>query len=787
MIKRLIFLSLILFSQQLFAQTFTQTVRGTIRDKDSQAPLIGVNVIIQGTSPMLGTVSEVDGSFKIANVPIGQYNIVFSYIGYESMALPNVTISSGKEVVLTVDLIESVITLDEAVITPEDKMNRGQAQNEFSTVSSRTFSIEESSKYAGTFNDPSRMVTTFAGVVGGGGADDVDNEIIIRGNSPKGLLWKVEGVEVPSPSHFTDQGASSGSVSILSSNMLANSDFSTGAFAAEYGNALSGVFDIKLRKGNNQKREYAFRAGVLGLEAAVEGPFKKGGKASYLANYRYSTLALLNNLGIKLVGNALPIFQDLSFKVYLPTKKAGYFSIFGIGGSSNINEYEEGKRPDGTTVRVKNEKFGYDLGIIGLTHNVNFSEKTYAESTVSFSAAKTDFRRDVPTPSTPNLLVNNESFKDYTGRASFMLNHKFNAKHLVRAGVIYSYLGYDLLSQAYNGKAGSLVDEINENGNTGVVQGYGTWRFRINERLSVNAGLHYMNFLLNQQSSIEPRAALKWALNEKQSISAGFGIHSRREGLAIYLSKQAVNGNMVQSNRNLDFSKARHYVLGYDNYITRNLHFRAEVYYQDLYNVPVKDSTGFSILNTTKGFTPYSLVNKGTGENYGVELTLEKFLSNNYYFTTNVSLFESKYVGGDGIKRNTLYNANYVVNLLVGKDFIIGTNRKFNLNLRGVMAGGQRFIPIDLAKSIQSGYEVGIVDQAYQNRLKDYFRTDFQASYTINKPKSTFEIRLEIQNVTDRANVRDITYVDNPPSGVPAIVENKRGQLLPVLSVQVKF
>ncbi len=785
MLQRMLVLFFFLSSSSIFAQNFVQTVRGVVRDRDSKALLGSATVVLQGTS--FGTTTDDHGNFKMTSVPIGRYDIAATYTGYEPTLIPGIIVTSGKEVVITIELAESITTLEEVVISGQ-KRDKGQSLNDFSTISSRSFSVEESNKYAGTFNDPSRMVTTFAGVVGGGGTDDVNNEIIIRGNSPKGLLWRVEGIEVASPNHFTDQGASSGSVSILSSNMLATSDFSTGAFAAEYGNALSGVFDIKLRKGNNQKREYAFRAGVIGLEAAVEGPFKKGGEASYLANYRYSTLGLLNNMGIELVNNALPVFQDLSFKLHLPTKKLGQFSIFGIGGLSNLSEFT-----NVTNGRV-NEDFSYDLGIFGLSHTYTLSDKTYIESVVSMSASQTKYRRDTPAAPT-NIVVQDENFKDYTGRASVLVNHKLNSQHLLRAGVIYSFLAYDLRSQAYNSGIQKLQDEVNSDGNTGVVQSYATWRYRINDQLAFTTGLHHTTFLLNNQTTLEPRAGLKWSMTDKQTISAGFGMHSRREGLATYLSTQNLAGTLVSLNKNLGLTKALHYVLGYDNYITPNLHFRAEVYYQHLYNVPVFDyqykdfynrepkAPIFSALNETKGFSYFPLINTGKGKNYGLELTLERFLNNNYYFTANASIFNSRYTDGGNNERNTVYNANYVVNVLGGKDFPISDKNTFNINLRGVMAGGQRYVPIDLNLSNQVGGEIPDLRGAYQNRLKDYSRIDFQTSYTVNRPKSTLEFRLEIQNITNRANVREIYYLPENQS----IAERKRGQLLPVVSVQIKF
>ena len=205
-------------------------------------------------------------------------------------------------------------------ITAKEEKNR--AQNDLALVSARGFSVEETQRYAGSFDDPGRMAQSYAGVAAG---DDGSNELVVRGNSPRGVLWKMEGMEIPNPNHFSEQGSGGGAISMLKGGMMANSDFYTGAFPAEYGNAASGVFDINLRKGNNQKREYAAQIGLLGVEGAMEGPFKAGYEGSYLVNYRYSTLDMLRAIGIDVVGDQVPVFQGLGVQHQPSNQKSRKF------------------------------------------------------------------------------------------------------------------------------------------------------------------------------------------------------------------------------------------------------------------------------------------------------------------------------------------------------------------------------------------------------------------------------------------------------------------------------
>ena len=368
------FLLLVLnfFSLMLWSQTdgLTQTIKGTVLDQASEEPVIAANILLLNVEPLLGTATDFDGTFRLDGVPVGRHSIRISCLGYEDAYIYELEVGSGKEVVLNLKLTESLVTMDEVVVKAE-RLN-GTPNNEMASVSSRSFSVEQTKRYAAAVNDPARMALSFAGV---NTNDDGGNEIVIRGNSPRGLLWRMEGVEIPTPNHFSDQGASGGGISALSVNMLANSDFLVSAFPAEYGNAMSGVFDLKLRTGNNEKREYAFQAGVLGLDISGEGPLGEKGGASYLGNYRYSTLGVLGQLGILDLGGEESIFQDASFKIQLPTTKGGYWSVWGLGGLSN------------STFKDSLEQYDYhsDRGVIGINNRRYLAKNDYLETIVSYA------------------------------------------------------------------------------------------------------------------------------------------------------------------------------------------------------------------------------------------------------------------------------------------------------------------------------------------------------------------------------------------------------------------
>ncbi|AEW00857.1 hypothetical protein A4D02_12930 [Niastella koreensis] len=358
-----------------FAQ-LAQNIRGTVTDQLLQTPIAGATVVITGTDKKV--VADSLGNFRIPNVAAGTYTLLITCINYADAVASNIVVNTGKEVVLTITMETKVRTEKEVVITANSKKNR--PLNDMSVVSARAFTVEETQKYAAAVNDPLRMVTGFAGVAS---ADDGGNDIAIRGNATTGLLWRMEGVDIPNPNHFSEAGGSGGGISILSSQTLANSDFLTGAFAAEYGNALSGVFDLKLRKGNNEKNEYALQAGFLGLNAAAEGPLAH--KGSYLVNYRYSTLSLLNKMGLDL-SQGTTNFQDLSYNIYLPTKNKGIFTVFGFGGLSSDNQKIE---TDSSKWEMQDDryagKFIANTGATGITHTIPIDNQTTLKSALAYS------------------------------------------------------------------------------------------------------------------------------------------------------------------------------------------------------------------------------------------------------------------------------------------------------------------------------------------------------------------------------------------------------------------
>lgn len=750
----------------VFAQT--QTIRGRILDKQAQSPLIGANVYIPNTEPLIGSTTDTEGYFELKNVPLGRVSVKITYLGYLEQMIPNVQVTSGKEVLLNVALEEQVTSANEIVITAEK--DKTLTNNELATVSARSFTIEETNRYSGGRNDPARLAANFAGV---SGANDSRNDIVIRGNSPTGVLWRLEGIDIPSPNHFGTLGTTGGPVGMLNNNVLANSDFMTGAFPAEYGNANAGAFDVKMRTGNNSKREYLFQIGFAGFEAGIEGPFSKNSKATYLANYRYSTLAVFNTIGLSFgTGSAVPYYQDLSFKIDVPTQKAGRFSVFALGGFSNIDLLgSEEENPDPTDSYGdinQDSRFKSGMGVVGLSHTYFLDKNTYLETTLAVSGSYNRGTIDSLNRNENGEVVSRfyEATNDfeqwkYSGR--IQLNKKFNARNTVNIGVIADLINVGLVDSTLLHGTNTFRVYNNFSGSSTLLQAYIQWQHRFTEKLTLNAGLHYQTFVLNSSNAIEPRVGLKYSLNNRQSISLGFGLHSQLQPYQTYFQEsEDLQGSVIRSNEDLDFTRSMHYVLAYDNSLSDNLRLKVEAYYQRISDAPVESvASSFSLLNAGADFTfPQRdfLVNQGTGFNYGLELTLEKFYSNNYYFLFTTSLFDSKYEGSDKIERNTAFNGNFVVNALVGKEWKVKEKNAFFVDTKITVAGGRRFTPIDLQASIDSDFEVKDESKAFGEQLPMYLRWDVKAGYRINAKRMTHEFFVDVQNALNRENIFTRAY-----------------------------
>ncbi len=791
MTRLLILCSMLFVINTGYGQQLSQTIRGKVVDAETYAELIGVNILLMDDlQNNVGTVSDENGNFRFNNVPIGRHTLQFSYIGYNELVKPNIVLNSSKEVVLDIGMIQSTLSIDEVVVS--GSKNKGQTNNEMVLISGLSISPEETNRYAGGFNDPSRILSNFAGITS---TQDGSNDIIVRGNSPKYVQWRLEGIQIPNPNHFGDQSSVGGSISLLNNNLLTTSDFNTGAFVPEYGDVLSGVYDLKLRSGNNEKFEGIFGFGLLGTDLTLEGPLSKICQgASYIVNYRYSNIGLAKDLRLIELTNGVLNFQDAAFKLSFPTKKIGVFSLFGIGGKSGFEQKDVTpdfwQSPNGRTAfeGIKEDynksNFIYNAG---LTHTINLGKETYLKTSLSYSTEKSRDevyelmykvnKKDGTIIVTDTLLSNRLNFNGKwnrnTYRAAMTLNHRINAKHFIQAG---SRIGFiqNVFDQSRLNDANERISLVQFDKGMSNLSNFFTWKYKPNEKLTFVSGLHNFNVFLNQKSTLEPRFSLALATSSSTTFSMAYGHHSTMESVHHYFALvKDKDGTLSQVNKDLGLLKAHHIVIGFEKRWARHFSAKIETYFQSLYNLPVEnlDTSSFATINEGLDFRYLDLVNKGTGKNYGIELTINKYLNKGFYFMANGSIYQSKYEALDGKERNSRFNGNYLINFLVGKEFTqLGKkkNQVFAINAKAFMGGGRKIIP--LLRDANGKLDVDPVNgqfwdynKAYGNDLEDAFQVNLSFSYKWNKLNKSHELFINIDNVTDHKGKITEYYDEEKP------------------------
>lgn len=818
------------------AQSITQTVKGRVVEKESKAPMSGVVVVLvpAGNSPSnLGTQTDDNGYFKLNNVPVGKQSFLFKYLGYQNVSLENIIVNSGKEVILNVEMEENVSKIAEVEIKANPK---GNVRNELATVSARTFDIAETERYAGSRQDPARMASNFAGAQG---TNDTRNDIVIRGNSPLGVVWRMDDATIPNPNHFAIAGTTGGPASILNNKSIANSDFLTGAFPAEYGNGIAAVFDLKMRNGNQEKYEGTFQLGLLGTEAALEGPISKKHRSSFLATYRYSTLQLFQGMNVTLGTEAIPNYQDFSFRFNFPIKNKSNLAIWGIGGSSHINIiYSDvfNIRAHDSVNNVRTEKYGMNdrdqlfssgMYTMAASFNHTFSNNTYFKAVLSQSQQRNSAThiltlRDNNTSKIMDVQSLGYRFITHITGLNAYVNHKFSPHLTLKAGSSIEMFSYDFLDSSINEiKLKSSVYPVLPNGfynlsgpfnlvtpvkeynrkydsreTVILLQPYAQMKYRFSDRFFITGGLHIQYSSVNRDLTVEPRAGASCKTGTKGNLSFGAGLHSQTLPSYMYFYRlpSAPDALLFKNVKNM---RSAQFVAAYDYAVSSHMRIKTEVYYQYLYKVPVQViPSSFSMINQGSGFARIypdtTLKNAGTGTNYGIEFTLERFYYHNYYFMTTVSLYNSTYTGSNGKTYNSDFNGNYAANLLGGYELKLKQGKKGNdqtliFGVKFTVGGGKRYSPADTLKTIQRAEYTALDAERNALQFRPYSRVDIKLGYKINTRKLTHEIALDLVNAFNIKNFLALTYgIDPVTNGLNLGTETQLG-LLPIFYYKLDF
>ena len=728
------------------AQQLTQNIRGIVTDKASGTPIAYATIQVED-APDRGAITDSLGNFLLKGIPLGRHSVKATFVGYAPSLIREILVSSAKENFLEIAMTENTQELGEVVIRPQ--VNKEQALNKMALTGARMFSVEEASRYAGGMDDPARLASSFAGISSGVS----QNGISIHGNAPHLLQWRLEDVEIPNPNHYADIATLGGGIlSSLSNHVLGNSDFFTGAFPAEYGNAVSGVFDMKLRNGNSRKVENTVQAGILGIDVASEGPLSKKHKASYIVNYRYSATGLLKHLGMVDLGGAFD-YQDLNFKLNFPTRKLGTFSVW---GTSLIDKYGSDLEKDVNEWEYSSDssesKTDQYMAAGGISHRYPIGEKGFLKTTLAttyFRSTASIDMFDTSLNATPFLDMKREN-TNLVLNTSY--NHKFSARFTNKTGVTFTQMLYNMEMSLAPFVSQPLNVISMGSGHTSLLSAYTSNSIGIGNNFTLSLGLNAQLLTLNKSWTLEPRIGMKWQATSRSSFALAYGLHSRMEKMDVYYTQTPQTGDKLV-NKDLDFTKANHFMLTFDYKISDDMILKIEPYYQFLFDVPVRPNDSYSVLNREDFYVEDALVNRGRGKNIGVDVTLERYLNRGYYYMFTGSLFNSRYCGGDGVWHDTKFNRNFILNLLGGKEWMMGRNKQniLSVNAKLTLQGGDRYSPIDEEATLAHPDKEVQYDEtrAYSKHFAPIFLTNFSVSYKINKKKSTHEFAVKLLNATN--------------------------------------
>jgi hypothetical protein len=730
-----------------------QSIQGIVLDKATEIALPGAVIDLPGQTPAKGAVTGSEGSFIIPKLAPGRYIVRIKYLGYDDETLPDVLVTTGKDAVLRILLEENKQSIQEVTISGSNKI---KPVNRLAKVSAIALNPETVARYSGGRSNIARMAANYAGV---GATDDYQNDLVVRGNSPTGLLWRLEGIPIPSPGHLSTYGNSGGSFNAVNPNLLGQSDFLTGAFPAEFGNTVAGVMDMNFRSGNKEKLAGSVQAGAWsGAEAELEGPILKKQNGSFLIGYRYSFVDLLHSLGARVGGKYVPQYQDLNWKVDFG-KGRSHWEWFGLTGQSHI--YVSGRDVDPNNLfhsPTQDSELGGGLLITGLRQQTILDSFSFIRTILAYTGNRLSDRGWNLTEPTGKTQWLDQSNLENSVRGSAIWQRRQSTRLTLRAGLQVQASGIN--THLYTRTDSTDYVTVRQyNGTLWLGETFAQMQYKVKKRYSINAGLHSQYSPLLKRATLEPRAALKFKLQDDHDLTLAYGYHTQTPSAEALFYQTPGD---PASNQRLDFLRSHQLVLAWTKKWKSEWHFRMETYFQLLDHVPVHQaSDGFSLLNLGSSFDSGDLshlVSSGTGRNYGLEITLNKVYRNGFYGLVTASVFSSQYRGSDGIWRNTAFNCKYILNCLAGKEFPLSKHLTFSADSKVAASGGRWYSPINLPASIAAGDEVHDFTQPFALQYPGFFRWDLKFGMRFDASRLTHHLYLDFTNLTNRKNVYAYSY-----------------------------
>lgn len=756
------------------AQTTTSLV-GRVVDAASQRGMAAAIVEVVVGDTTYRSITDSAGHFGFDALPSGIGAISASATGHATALAIDVWLRSGKPEVVELFLERSINELPEARVSGIVAVPPKPGTYDLT--------VEKSLRYAATFFDPARLANANAGVAT---TNDQANHFSVRGNSPNANAWMLEGVEIVNPNHTGNAGTpsdrptfSGGGTTMLSAQMLGNSRLLTGALPVQYGNALGGVMDMRLRRGANDRARFTAQAGLIGIDLSTEGPFSKGKRGSYLINYRYSTLGLLGAMGVAL-GDELISFQDLAFNVSLPLGRNAWVNVFGMGGMSS-NRFDA---KDSTEREFDKDERDIDyegrMGAVGVSTTVPLGGRAYWRASVAWSEGRQE--------RVEQLMVD-QGGTAWVGDRISLFQRKVSAATDVRMAIARKLdvsVGGSVMERTIQRVGFSYEQE-----DAGLLlRPFAQLRWSPGMRLRVSAGAAWSLFTFNDAGAWQPRLGLEYELGGGLlSLTAGSRAQLPQQHLYSTGSEATPLNRGIGFTRSNDLSLALALPLGASATLVR-----LEAYYQQMLDVPVADTRlvddagigTYSMVNAWDEATFIALLDSGEARNAGVEVSLARRMLHQWFYQVNASVYDATYTDANGVERASRWDGGYIVNMVLGREWAKQKERgkrTWGLSLRANAMGNQRTTPIDEEASRTLQTTVHDLSRAYEDQLAPVYRIDVRVYLKREHRNRTGMWALDLLNTTNAQN-EAFKYFDVRKDEV--VTKYQLG-LIPNISYRIEF
>ncbi|MDA0714316.1 MAG: TonB-dependent receptor [Bacteroidetes bacterium] len=737
---------IILFSISALAQN--GTVRGFVYEKTNGEPIIFTNVFLKGTS--LGAATDVNGFYQITKVPEGNYTLMVTYLGYDTLK-KSITVPKNGLVTESLYLTQSSINISEVVISAEKQEALTQVQVSVEKITPKEI---KSLPSQGGEADLAQYLQVLPGVIFTG---DQGGQLYIRGGSPVQNKVLLDGMIIYNPFH------SIGLFSVFDTDIMRNADVYSGGFNAEYGGRISSVMDITTRDGNKSRTTGKLSATTFGAKALIEGPLKKldqsgGGSSSFIFSAKQSYLDVTSESLYPWVndGDGLPfVYRDLYGKVSLNSENGSKLNFFGFNFTDQVT-YQK-------VSELSWDTYGGGANFVLIPGKTpTLIEGNFAYSSYSINL---DEQNLPPRSSDVNSFNMGLNFKYFSGDNEFKYGFEV-------IGVTTDFSFFNNLN---------FLTEQREN--TTEMAGFFSYKLKA-KRLILEPSIRAHYYSAFGELSFEPRLGFKYNVTDDIRLKGAGGIYSQNL-IAANSDRDVVNlfygfltgpdnlqdtfleedGTVSEVTSNLQ--KATHGIVGVEWDLNRYLELNVEgyiKYFNQLVNTNRNKIFEDNVANRElpDEFKKDFIIETGTSQ--GVDVVL-KYKRKSYDLWAVYSYQKSD--RWDGVRSYVpVFDRRHNVNLIASYRW--GENESWESSVRWNFGSGLPFTPnqgfsqsIGFEDGIYSDYITenpdnvfSILGELNSSRLTDYHRLDWNIKKTIEiKEFQTMEVTAGVTNIYDRRNI----------------------------------